>query len=185
MYLEKFDIDGIHLGIYKDGPVGIGLSGGADSAVLLYILMSKIKHTIHIYNMWSSSRKSVFAKNVDNVIKTCSQLTGNTNYLVHKIQVEPDESIEFYCTMLTGALDKKEVDIIYLGITNFPPEEIYLKFNQQLEEWHNTFRSDKVLHPLFGMTVKEGQANTSYLDCLLYTSPSPRDGLLSRMPSSA
>ena len=25
----------------------------------------------------------------------------------------------------------------------------------------------------------------SYLDCLLYTSPSPRDGLLSRMPSSA
>ena len=25
----------------------------------------------------------------------------------------------------------------------------------------------------------------SYSDCLLYTSPSPRDGLLSRMPSSA
>ena len=24
-----------------------------------------------------------------------------------------------------------------------------------------------------------------YMDCLLYTSPSPRDGLLSRMPSSA
>ena len=28
-----------------------------------------------------------------------------------------------------------------------------------------------------------GTAN--YKDCLLYTSPSPRDGLLSRMPSSA
>ena len=26
---------------------------------------------------------------------------------------------------------------------------------------------------------------TLYTDCLLYTSPSPRDGLLSRMPSSA
>ena len=25
----------------------------------------------------------------------------------------------------------------------------------------------------------------AYTDCLLYTSPSPRDGLLSRMPSSA
>ena len=25
----------------------------------------------------------------------------------------------------------------------------------------------------------------NYIDCLLYTSPSPRDGLLSRMPSSA
>ena len=27
--------------------------------------------------------------------------------------------------------------------------------------------------------------NEYYVDCLLYTSPSPRDGLLSRMPSSA
>ena len=27
--------------------------------------------------------------------------------------------------------------------------------------------------------------DTKYVDCLLYTSPSPRDGLLSRMPSSA
>ena len=27
--------------------------------------------------------------------------------------------------------------------------------------------------------------NKHYQDCLLYTSPSPRDGLLSRMPSSA
>ena len=29
------------------------------------------------------------------------------------------------------------------------------------------------------------QAGPSYCICLLYTSPSPRDGLLSRMPSSA
>ena len=29
------------------------------------------------------------------------------------------------------------------------------------------------------------QAFDKWLDCLLYTSPSPRDGLLSRMPSSA
>ena len=27
--------------------------------------------------------------------------------------------------------------------------------------------------------------DAQYQDCLLYTSPSPRDGLLSRMPSSA
>ena len=33
--------------------------------------------------------------------------------------------------------------------------------------------------------VKELRAEQDYLDCLLYTSPSPRDGLLSRMPSSA
>ena len=32
---------------------------------------------------------------------------------------------------------------------------------------------------------KEVHASIQYIPCLLYTSPSPRDGLLSRMPSSA
>ena len=32
---------------------------------------------------------------------------------------------------------------------------------------------------------KEFDKEQDYYDCLLYTSPSPRDGLLSRMPSSA
>ena len=33
--------------------------------------------------------------------------------------------------------------------------------------------------------IKAGEVNTNAQGCLLYTSPSPRDGLLSRMPSSA
>ena len=52
--LDYIDINGISIGLYKDGPVGIGLSGGADSAVLLFILMANISHTIHIYNMSST-----------------------------------------------------------------------------------------------------------------------------------
>ena len=34
-------------------------------------------------------------------------------------------------------------------------------------------------------TVDDGMADDDTVACLLYTSPSPRDGLLSRMPSSA
>ena len=34
-------------------------------------------------------------------------------------------------------------------------------------------------------SLKEGQTIEISMVCLLYTSPSPRDGLLSRMPSSA
>jgi hypothetical protein len=160
MDLNYIDINGIPVGIYRDGPVGVGISGGADSALLLYLLMSNVTDTIHIYNMWSSYRKSAFKKNVDSVIETCSKLTGNTNYVVHKVQVEPDESIEFYFDMLTKALDKKEVDIVYLGITNFPPAEVYLKFDQQQEDWHNKFRSDEVEHPLFGLTIESLNLDT-------------------------
>ena len=35
------------------------------------------------------------------------------------------------------------------------------------------------------ITWEYAQKHASWMDCLLYTSPSPRDGLLSRMPSSA
>ena len=34
-------------------------------------------------------------------------------------------------------------------------------------------------------TLSDRLLNIEFNDCLLYTSPSPRDGLLSRMPSSA
>ena len=33
--------------------------------------------------------------------------------------------------------------------------------------------------------ISDGRYKTQIASCLLYTSPSPRDGLLSRMPSSA
>ena len=48
-------------------------------------------------------------------------------------------------------------------------------------------KSSELLAPDFSLADLEG--NTVTLDqmrgCLLYTSPSPRDGLLTRMPSSA
>ena len=44
----------------------------------------------------------------------------------------------------------------------------------------------KTILPLDGPSTEEVQKYLEkYNDCLLYTSPSPRDGLLSRMPSSA
>ena len=47
-----------------------------------------------------------------------------------------------------------------------------------------------VLHSTFNLSLQTPPAwpktpATTYYPCLLYTSPSPRDGLLSRMPSSA
>ena len=38
----------------------------------------------------------------------------------------------------------------------------------------------------YQLSIRHPDGSTQQLDiCLLYTSPSPRDGLLSRMPSSA
>lgn len=174
---ESINVSGIPIGIYKDGPVGVGISGGADSAVLLYILMSNITHTIHIYNMWTSKRKNAFGKAVDAVIETCSKLTGNTNYVVHKVQSEPDESVEFYFNILTEALDKKEIDMVYLGITSFPPKEVYLQFPSQQPDWHNDFRSGEVEHPLFGLDIPLDKAEDFGEVCPLTIDGNPTDSL--------
>ena len=50
------------------------------------------------------------------------------------------------------------------------------------EGWQETFQGLKE----YSLKVKDKVSNTDpFAICLLYTSPSPRDGLLSRMPSSA
>jgi hypothetical protein len=153
--LEYKNFGDISIGFYKKGPVGIGVSGGADSAILLYILMCNIHEHIHIYNMMGELRRPALEKHFDAVVKTCSLLSNNKNYTVHKNYVTPDESAEFYINMLTSALDKKEVDIIYLGLTKFPPKEEYLTWPvTQQPEWHNEFRSEQEKRKLFGFEIE-------------------------------
>ena len=61
------------------------------------------------------------------------------------------------------------------------------KLEAQLEVQRVAIESDrKSLNADCGPTVSKDEAKTQECKtCLLYTSPSPRDGLLSRMPSSA
>ena len=58
-----------------------------------------------------------------------------------------------------------------------------------MEAGNKKSRKDQILQALARMleTSPGERITTAALakDCLLYTSPSPRDGLLSRMPSSA
>ena len=46
-------------------------------------------------------------------------------------------------------------------------------------------KANRLAHYLIDQGVKKDDKVGLYCRCLLYTSPSPRDGLLSRMPSSA
>ena len=73
---------------------------------------------------------------------------------------------------------KKNVAIGFLGI-NLDNG----KGAARWERWRPTVdlcRQDDFIIHRFELLV-----DPKYMTCLLYTSPSPRDGLLSRMPSSA
>ena len=60
------------------------------------------------------------------------------------------------------------------------------KLKQETPEWKK-LPPDEVRKNFQGYlaSLNKGQGNDGAFTCLLYTSPSPRDGLLSRMPSSA
>ena len=80
-------------------------------------------------------------------------------------------------------------DASMFGVKYFGMDELITRSNISPVDY-------KILYPLFVFDVSKQpeklkssvvdvQIRAVFSDCLLYTSPSPRDGLLSRMPSSA
>jgi hypothetical protein len=153
MNLEYTTISDIPIGLYKDGPVGISVSCGADSAIVLYILMSNIKHDLHIYHLLSHRRRVALEKPFDRVVEKCAELTGKKNFYIHKIPVE-SSAPEMMFKLYKQSLDTKQVDIIYTGLTKFPPDEIYEQWEDKLPQWHVDLRKESNVHLLFGLEIK-------------------------------
>ena len=151
--LEYISIAGISIGIYKNGPVGVSFSGGADSALLLYIIMKYAVTPIHIYSMICDAIQPAMEPAVDRVVETCARLTGNSNYQLHKINLKED-SITVYYDLCNGNLSSGEIDIIYNAVTAFPQPNEHAswpgsdEFRYMLE-----FRDPNIVHPLFGLEI--------------------------------
>ena len=98
----------------------------------------------------------------------------------------------------TAADNKSDLNVLVIGgssgaraLNEVVPGAIEKLLNSQsnlrLRVWHQTGPADETSVAQSYRTV-ESQADAITVNayiCLLYTSPSPRDGLLSRMPSSA
>ena len=74
---------------------------------------------------------------------------------------------------------KKKIAIIGSGIGGLTAANLLIK-NSDFEIM--VYEKERMLSLNEGYGI---QLATNSISCLLYTSPSPRDGLLSRMPSSA
>ena len=86
---------------------------------------------------------------------------GNANQIVYRSLLE--RRFMRYCDL--------NQDILY-----WASEELPIRYFNPI---------DKKFHRYFPDFVVKTSKQKKYMICLLYTSPSPRDGLLSRMPSSA
>ena len=93
-----------------------------------------------------------------------------------------EDSLKFFCDGL-GLKETKRMEnekgrytLVFLAAANDENAEIELTYNWDGDNLGDGSRN-------FGHLAY--RVDNIYETCLLYTSPSPRDGLLSRMPSSA
>ena len=98
-------------------------------------------------------------------------------------------SIEYWCKDLEKVVEPSTGD----GIFSFRVESYYEGINECFEPENELLEIDVFPNPTSGLVTvnssifNSGDTQVSVFDmsCLLYTSPSPRDATLSRMPSSA
>ena len=106
-----------------DGSLGVAVSGGADSSLLLYLLMQHSKRNLHIFTYAKNSNYRVNAVVASKIIEKCIQLTGN-NRIEHHVRYEDvfDRTMFFELPLEYSASDK--IQYMYTAVTANPPREI-------------------------------------------------------------
>lgn len=131
--IKTVDILGVNLDIYS-GPVGISVSGGADSAILLYHLMNNKKDDkIYIFSTGNNEKKRLNIKVSTNVVEKCIQLTNNSNVEHHLTYCEEQDEMALF-PKLDFYFNNNLVNIIYTGTTENPPTIVTNKFREEVTQ---------------------------------------------------
>jgi hypothetical protein len=109
------------------GPIGISHSGGADSAILLYILMKYLDGPINVFTCASKLKQRVAPHIALNVIDKCIDLTGKTDVYHHTFYVDDQDSKNLF-DYQRQFVNLNLVNIIYTGKTALPPLDECSKF---------------------------------------------------------
>ena len=104
------------------GPIGIAHSGGADSGILLYILMKNSSYPIHVFTCANRKKFYTNGRVSFNVIEKCMELTGNMNVIQHSYFVE-NQTFESLFGPIEYFYKLNMIKYIYTGITNLPPSD--------------------------------------------------------------
>lgn len=140
--------DTIDFNVYP-GDLGICVSGGADSALMLYFLLKNTKTHTHIFSVASQEKHLRNTHAAINVISKCTELTGNYNLTHHITYVDVQTKTNLFLTPI-AFLDNEIISTVYTGVTKNPPFDVTEKFI--LESLENYERDPTVKRP-----VKQGK----------------------------
>jgi 7-cyano-7-deazaguanine synthase in queuosine biosynthesis len=128
------------------GPVGISLSGGADSAILLYMLMTNVTGPIIAYNFASKAKGRRAPHYALDVIGKCIDLTGNNNIQNRTVFVD-SQNLTDMITMFKAELNSGKINKMYLGTTQHPADDVLATFNDKLDSSTYSIRNAGVVRP--------------------------------------
>lgn len=141
----------VNIDIY-DGPVGVAVSGGADSALLCYILMKYATGPIHAINYCAKKHQRVATKTAVEIIGFCIDHTGfkSEDVILHTHFME--ERLPHVMTnIVKNTLEKKELSTVYVGITAAPPAVVLESFKVQTTEFISQTRDPNEARPTVGV----------------------------------
>jgi 7-cyano-7-deazaguanine synthase in queuosine biosynthesis len=111
-----------------DGNLGAFVSGGADSALMLYMLMSNINQPLHIFS--AANGKSNYREPI-NALKVINKVMGmtgfdpnNLRFYTHWTKHKTTDNV-----MLAEYMQTVKVDTVYFGFTRPPPVDAITDFD--------------------------------------------------------
>jgi 7-cyano-7-deazaguanine synthase in queuosine biosynthesis len=150
--------------MHANKKIGLSISGGADSAILAYLLMKCRQEPLHFFIYISKAKNNKTLTNAIAVIDKCRELTNKQDVHIH-VRYAPIQQRDQFFQFLLESVDNKIVDIVYTGTTSTPPANIIELFNdkQSLEfldrrdpnkKKKNWSDANKLYHPLINMDKK-------------------------------
>jgi len=142
----EIEINGVSI-LLVEGKIGLNMSGGADSSLLLYILLSNKKETLEVFTLASDLKGRTSAKIAVNIIDKCIELTGNNNVNHHISYVDMQNNEKLF-KLPTEMLENKKITKIYTGITSNPPKNIADNFLTSIDNSEQDERDPSIVKPI-------------------------------------
>ena len=119
--MKTIQINGCDFDIH-DGPIGLALSGGADSAIMLYVLMFHAPGPIHIFTCANKLKQRTNSIIAHNVISKLLDHIHRDDVYHHNFFVEK-QTFESLFHPLYRFISDYKLDVIYTAGTALPPDQ--------------------------------------------------------------
>ena len=125
LYMNTIKINNLDIDIH-DGPIGISLSGGADSSLLFYILMKYASGPIHVFSCGNGNTNYHEPTSAMRVINYCVRKINQKNIYFHSHLVEEKNIANMFSKEL---IDAHAIRILYSGFTRPPPKGAIIDYD--------------------------------------------------------